>query len=301
MDEDYSDDISAFLHTGEHIFARSLQNLGLDIHVRKADTTHSPGLVEIREIIPLDAIRKALKMTNDVILQGLPVETIHFDTLKEGKEKFPNLRFNEERLNLNEPARIVKIGDYDVSACKNKHARNTKEVVAFSIVSVSYIGGITSIKFLAGEEGMKFLSDANGIVVEAAYKNNVGVDKVNELIENLKKRASESEGIEKGLAMIILKKLNGVIDLRSIDISVFSRLIGEFKKFQPSSFILLFSEDRVIGIRGEKCVINFKEFGEALMKEDVFVGDIHDDYINGKIKNTGKFLSLVSSLQSFKI
>ncbi len=289
-EENFSNNISALLHTGEHIFARSLQNLGLDIHVRKADTSKSPGVLIIKEIVSPDNLTKALVETNKIINLNLPVSVQIFDNLSAARTTFKNLRFNEERIDENKVIRVIKIGDFDVSACKNKHVDFTSKIIGFSILSISYLGGETTIKFLAGDEAVRNLSSSNGEMVQIAYENNIKLSDIRSFITKLRESLNELNSRLKQFALSILRYNTGFIDLRGTDISIFKDLIGKFGDYHRNGYIVIFSDATVIGVKSNDCKADLKSFAEKLKGEGVFIGNIKDDFFIGKVLDINKFL-----------
>lgn len=88
------------LHTAEHLFARSLQNQGIEISVRKVDTEREDGIGEafIKGIIPLEKLLIAEQAANKAIESSLEVSSENLEDINKAIEKFPNLRFNKEML-----------------------------------------------------------------------------------------------------------------------------------------------------------------------------------------------------------
>ena len=155
--------IGATLHSAEHIFSRSLQNLGLKIEVLKADTFRADGkgFLIVSGKIQMEQLLLAELNVNSVIHKNLDTSIEVFENIKLAESKYPNLRFNEGRLKETKNIRVVKIGNFDVCACKNEHVTNTGEIKAFAIVDISYLRGDTQIEFKTGLDVVTYLIKIN--------------------------------------------------------------------------------------------------------------------------------------------
>lgn len=176
----------ARLHTAEHIFARALQEQGLNIHVRKADTYRSDniGKAYVKEIIPFEKIIEAEKTVNAKIIESIAVTEENFENLDEAMRKNPKLRFNEDRLDKEKQIRVVTIGQYDFSACKHRHVKQTSEIMMFTVKRISYLGGETEIEFLAGYDALLFLLQIKNEVLKSAMDRHFVPEKISVYIKN---------------------------------------------------------------------------------------------------------------------
>jgi len=116
----------AAVHTAEHLFIRSLQNLGLDLTVHVVEQEGFQGKVKLTaSSLDWKVIVDAMEATNRMIAASLPVEELHYASTEEAKREFPALRTREER--LQGEVRVVRIGKYDVATCAYSHAADTWE------------------------------------------------------------------------------------------------------------------------------------------------------------------------------
>lgn len=296
--------VGATLHSAEHIFARSLQNLGLDIKVIKADTFRDDGkgFLTIAGKVPLENLLKAELNVNSVIHKNLKTTIEVFDDIKSAEARYPNLRFNGERLKEMKNIRVVKLGEFDVCACKNEHVDNTEDIKSFVVVDVSYLRGDTQIEFKAGLDAINYLIKINNDTLLLGQDNNF---KVKDLVDNYKNISKnlESASIELDKVFLrILEKAHGkFIDLGNLSFSRFYKLINDFVKTNPEKCILIVSESQLLAIRGVSNKSNLKRIGMMLKERKAFVGDVREDYINGKVLDYPEInliLSEVSDLMS---
>ncbi|MEM0144028.1 MAG: hypothetical protein QXL94_08855 [Candidatus Parvarchaeum sp.] len=273
----------ARLHTAEHIFARALQDQNLDIHVRKADTYNENdiGKAYIKEIISFEKIKNAEMTVNEKIEQGLIINEETFETLEEAIKQNPKLRFNEERLDGKKEIRVVSIGDYDYSACKHRHVKNTKDIICFAIDRISYLGGETEIEFLAGTDAKEYLLSMKNAVIENAMKYHFIPKELQKHIEKQKETIEELEKEEKEMLYSILDKSNDIIELKNVKLSKFYNEISSIVRKQTNRIIAITNGIQITILKGKDAKINLIELGEKLKKKG-FSGSINESAINGK-------------------
>lgn len=273
----------AMLHTAEHMFARALQELGLNLHVRKADTyrTDNVGKAYIKEIIPFEKIIEAEKTVNAKIIENLAVNEENFENLEEAINKNPKLRFNEDRLDKDNNVRVVTIGQYDFSACKHRHVKQTSQIMMFTVKRVSYLGGETEVEFLAGNDALLFTLQIKNEALRSAMDRHFVPEKLSEYIKNENERAIETEREEKEILYKLLEKSSGLTVLKGVKISKFYGELNYFIKTHAERRIALTNGQQITIMKGKDCKINLLELGEKL-KALGFSGSINENSINGK-------------------
>ena len=275
----------ARLHTAEHMFARALQELGLNIHVRKADTYREDniGKAYLKEIIPFEKIIEAEKKVNEKILDDLPIKEENFGNLDEAMKRNPKLRFNEDRLDKEKEIRVVSIGEYDFSACKHRHVKQTKEIIMFAVKRISYLGGETEIEFLAGSYALLFLLQIKNEVIKASMDRHFVPERLLEHMKNENERAVELEKEEKEMFYRLLERnQNAILLLKGVKISRFYGEINYFIKSNPDKCVNITNGQQIIILKGKDCTRDLKAFGEKIAKFG-FGGTVTESSINGKI------------------
>jgi alanyl-tRNA synthetase len=132
-------------HTAQHIlsaaFAR-LANLRTEsIHLRE----EYPNIEFPTKSNQPEVMAEVETLANDVIAQGIPVEILAVDAAEAAR--LP-LRKEPQREGL---LRIIKIGDFECSACGGTHCSNTAEVGLIKIVGTERIRSRVAVVFLAGQ------------------------------------------------------------------------------------------------------------------------------------------------------
>ncbi len=273
----------ARLHTAEHIFARALQEQGLNIHVRKADTYRSDniGKAYVKEIIPFEKIIEAEKTVNAKIIENLAVKEENFENLDEATKNNPKLRFNEDRLDKEKEVRVISIGDYDFSACKHRHVKQTSEIMMFTVKRISYLGGETEIEFLAGYDALLFLLQIKNEVLKSAMDRHFVPEKISVYIKNENERVIEVEKEEKEMLYRLLENNHNLIILKGVKISKFYGELNYFIKTHSDMCIGITNLQQITIMKGKNCKTDLLKLGEKL-KTLNFSGSINESSINGK-------------------
>ncbi len=273
----------ARLHTAEHIFARALQEQGLNIHVRKADTYRSDniGKAYVKEIIPFEKIIEAEKAVNAKIIESIAVTEENFENLDEAMRKNPKLRFNEDRLDKEKQVRVVTIGQYDFSACKHRHVKQTSEIMMFTVKRISYLGGETEIEFLAGYDALLFLLQIKNEVLKSAMDRHFVPEKISVYIKNENERVIEVEKEEKEMLYRLLENNHNLIILKGVKISKFYGELNYFIKTHSDMCIGITNLQQITIMKGKNCKTDLLKLGEKL-KTLNFSGSINESSINGK-------------------
>ncbi|GIU72112.1 MAG: hypothetical protein KatS3mg003_1591 [Candidatus Nitrosocaldaceae archaeon] len=192
-------------HTAEHIFMRSLQNLGKDVFVKKVEHGEINKIYVECNNLTLDDIYIAECITNDIIDAGREVREYIFNSLKDAKDRFPDLRAYEER--ISNKVRVVEIADHDHAACIKDHVRNTKECEFFIIKHISREKNLYEIEFLAGNKAKKQALEFGITCLRLIDHLQVSMNTLEDTIKNMKR---DLESYKKSLAKLSRKVLESI-------------------------------------------------------------------------------------------
>ncbi|BCS91301.1 MAG: hypothetical protein ARM1_0758 [Candidatus Micrarchaeota archaeon] len=265
-------------HTAVHVFARSLQRLGLNIFVRKAEEQENEGRIYIKPDIDRDSILKAEINVNKIIHQNLNVSSEIFNTLKEAKERYPELRYNWERLDENQEVRIVKIGDFDVAACSREHESSTLMLKAFSIDSINHKGDETIIHFYVGDSAIESMLTLKSKYIEV--RDYLNTDNIVKAFENLK---AERDLLNDEAVALVRQAASKLNILRVESAMRYIKFINVISK-DAASFILVGKNDILAynSLKDLKSIEqSIKSLGfKGLVKEHIIGGSVPNDKLN---------------------
>lgn len=132
-------------HTAEHILNATMVKMfgcprSRNAHIEKKKSKCDYLLDNEPDALQVAAIENSV---NEVIAQNLPV-TIEFMTHEEAGKIVDLSKLPAE---ASRTLRIVRIGDYDSSACIGAHVGNTGEIGTFKIISHSYAEGVWRLRW----------------------------------------------------------------------------------------------------------------------------------------------------------
>ena len=192
-------------HTGQHIISGALWAIGkyktVSVHMGLEYTTVEVEAPELAEQHLIDAE----KLANRVISNDIPLSFIEADPGE--LEKF-NLRKPTDREGK---IRLVKIGDFDCSACGGMHLDSTRRVGLVKAVGMEKIRGNTRIAWKIGERAYddyrkkdKIISSLKSVL---STNEDMFVEKTGELIEEISSCKRKYGSIENRLAEILAQDL----------------------------------------------------------------------------------------------
>lgn len=288
---------SKTLHSAEHIFARALQNLGHEIHVRKADTDgpDKVGKAFIREILDLKAIEDAVSATNAEISKNLEITEYSFENLDSALKKFGKLRFNEERIDKETSVRVVKIGEFDYSACRHEHVKNTSEIGLFLVTRVKYLGGETEVEFIVGKTAEDYAIKQANTQLEIYAQTNSSLDKVNELVSSLKNKANENYSEVKALFEHLIKESkDNIFFIKNVKLSDKLDVMAKVIKENPYRCMALMNENQLFISKGPENKTDIPSIAAELKKRGIFTGSSDESHMSGKVTDAEAAISVLS-------
>jgi len=132
------------LHTAQHILSRAFINL-FNYETVSVHLGEEYGTVELaNDAVSFEENQKAEQLANEIIQLNQSIEIIFADELQAAA--LP-LRKKPTRNGI---IRVIKIGNFDWSACGGTHCSSTAEVGSIKVLGVEKQRGNTLVKFLAG-------------------------------------------------------------------------------------------------------------------------------------------------------
>ncbi len=181
------------LHTAQHILSRAFINLfkyeTLSVHLGE-----DYGAVELAiESVSVELCQRAEQLANDIILQYQPIEIIFAD--EKEAVRLP-LRKKPERGGT---IRVIKIGEFDWSACGGTHCCNTAEVGLIKVIGAEKQRGHALVKFLAGTKAKE---DYDGRFKATELLTKALTCSVSDLPGRIEKLADEIKQMKRQLGLL---------------------------------------------------------------------------------------------------
>ena len=155
-------------HTATHLLQTALTKV-LGEHVHQAGSLVEPDrlrfdFTHFAAVTP-DELRQISACVSDMVLEGVPVETMVLP-IAEAKKLGATALFGEK---YGETVRVVKMGDCSMEFCGGTHLDNTAKVGAFRIVSEgSVASGVRRIEAITGKAVMEEMDRLQTTLFRAA-------------------------------------------------------------------------------------------------------------------------------------
>ena len=225
-------------HTAQHVLSAAIEDLfnvkTVGFHMGEESTT-----------VDLDSgadLKKAVELSNDVILNDLEVSEILVSPHEVGKYR---LRKLSQKALQADKIRLIKIGDFDLNACGGFHVSRTGEIGSLRVIHSERVkGGFTRVWFVAGKRALKDCEQRDDILkkssklFDASWKDLE--DRVKKTISELKEKKSKVKKLSQLLAEHMAKdiKRGDVLEVDEMVASFISRSrqdVPYLLKFSPSS------------------------------------------------------------------
>jgi alanyl-tRNA synthetase len=144
-------------HTAQHIISGiaekrfGLKTVG--VHIGLESCT-----VDFDKKIDFETAQAIERDSMEVVAENIPVETVFNDT--DARTRFDLKEIESDMI------RVVKIGDYDASACCGTHVRRTGDIGIIRIIDLESKKNGTRVSFAAGPSALQFSQAETSILKE---------------------------------------------------------------------------------------------------------------------------------------
>lgn len=181
------------VHTAQHILSQAFIKVcgaeTVSVHLGEEYATIELNAADISD----DNLLKTEKLANEVVEDNLPVDIIFAD--EELLKYLPIRKIPEREGEL----RVIKIGDFECSACGGTHCNRTAEVGFIKIVGTEKIRGHVLIKFLAGS--LAFMDYMNRFKVTDRLSRAFTCH-VNDLSDKIEKLIMDNKSAQKKITQL---------------------------------------------------------------------------------------------------
>ncbi len=169
-------------HTAQHILSAAFERIASlkTVSFKMGEEYSTIDLDE--QNIRGEVLYKAQELSNDIISKCIAVEEIFTD--KVGAQKYDLRKPLNEK--ISGQVRLIKIDDFDISACGGFHVKNTGNINLLKIINTERVKGIlTRIYFLAGLRAIKDYSQKDSILKNISSILTSGLDDLENKVEIL--------------------------------------------------------------------------------------------------------------------
>jgi len=200
-------------HTAQHIISGiaekrfDLKTVG--VHIGLESCT-----VDFDKKIDFETAQVIERHSMDVVIGNIPVETVFNDT--DARTRFDLKEIESDMI------RVVKIGDYDASACCGTHVRRTGDIGIIRILDLESKKNGTRISFAAGLKALEFSQAETSILKELRQLSKCSTI---ELPAILRKTLESSKNLNKEVERLQSLMLPGFVESAMI-VEIGSSKIG---------------------------------------------------------------------------
>jgi alanyl-tRNA synthetase len=144
-------------HTGQHILARELFQITEQKPLKVQIGPDHGRLIYPETTFSWDLLIEAEAQVNQIIHQGIPIETMFYSSLEEVQQYYGD----KIRIGIRGSPnyiRVISIHDYDAAACTGTHLANTQEVLSLKILNLRTSKKTVMIDFAVGSQIMTELA-----------------------------------------------------------------------------------------------------------------------------------------------
>ena len=167
-------------HTGQHLLSQAFVRVKPAFETKSVSLTSSVCTVDLAGETEEGAQVEAEKLVNEVVYEGLE---IHAFEVTEQEVKRYSLRRPPK---VSGTIRLVKMGDWEVSACGGTHLRSTAEAGPIKLLKSERIkSGLTRVYFVCGLEALEDYSLKHTVSRDLALAFSTQVEEVPERVAAL--------------------------------------------------------------------------------------------------------------------
>jgi alanyl-tRNA synthetase len=264
------------------------------------------GAVELASTaLSAEQVHDAEQLTNEIIGENLSVEIVFAEGIDLDKLPLRRIPKREGRL------RVIKIGEFDYSACGGTHCICTAEVGLLKIISVEKQRGNTLIKFLSGEQSLADYQRRFEITDKFSQTFTCNVadlpSKVSDLASRNKSMRREISELQKQLMPIRVEQLSakarkqGTLkvvcqEVSDLDGSVANTLASKLAE-RITGVAIIATEGRVIIATSKSSNVNAGELVKRLCENTAFRGGGSERLAQVGDVSSSQFTELASSLE----
>jgi len=268
------------MHTAQHILSQAFTRL-FDAATVSVHLGEEYGAVELASTaLSAEQIHHAEKLTNEIIRENLSVEIIFAEGNDVDKLPLRRIPKREGRL------RVIKIGEFDYSACGGTHCSCTAEVGLLKIISVEKQRGNILVKFLSGEQSLVDYQRRFEITDKLSQTFTCNIadlpTKVSDLTSRNKSMRREITELQKQLMPIRIEQLSarakkqGALqvvcqEVSDLDGSVANTLASKLAE-RISGVAIIAAQGRVIIATSKSSNLNAGELVKRLCEDTAFKG-----------------------------
>ncbi|MFN6992181.1 MAG: alanyl-tRNA editing protein [Fervidobacterium sp.] len=173
-------------HTGQHILSAAFVKVA-EIETVSFRMGEEYSTIDIDvPYVEQDVIRETEELANLIVQKNLEIEEI-ITSVEEANNYTLRKKLSEK---IKENVRLIKISDFDISACGGFHTNYTGEVGLIKIIDIEKVkGNLTRIYAVSGMRALKYFQKYNNVLKELSKTLTSSIDEINLRVSKLQEQA----------------------------------------------------------------------------------------------------------------
>ena len=187
-------------HSAEHMLAQAFVQVNAGFETQAVNLGQVICTIDLAGEPKENDLEQAEKIVNQAAYQNMPITAFEVDETE--IKNYPLRRAPK----VSGKIRIVKIGDYDYSACGGTHLRSTAEALPIKVLGSEKIkGGLTRIFFIAGSEALADYALKHKVSTRVAQSFSSSVENLPERVTQMRDELKEAKNQLWSLQEIVAK------------------------------------------------------------------------------------------------
>ncbi|MBP5301477.1 MAG: alanine--tRNA ligase [Bacilli bacterium] len=219
----------SYNHTAVHLLQAALNNCLLNNIEQKGSYVSDKYLhfdFNCHQKVDLSALRKIERFVNEKIFENINVDTLELP-IEKAKTLGAKMFFAEKYGKI---VRVVKIGNFSLEFCGGTHAKNTRDLGLFKIISEeSVASGIRRITAVTSKNAYDTVCEESKILEEISVKVNISKNNIKKYIDNLISINSDLKTNLKQNNNILAKNISFMLQKEIQNIKGYNILVSEIE------------------------------------------------------------------------
>ncbi|UCH03746.1 MAG: hypothetical protein JSW05_09125 [Candidatus Thorarchaeota archaeon] len=187
-------------HTGEHLFAAAIKKKHDDVELGYIWIEDDRGTVDFEGAsVSFESFVDGESEVQRIVAEGYPVKT----EFVKASELSPAIRAREGLSDKHDVMRVVRVGDYDSSACSGIHVTSTQEIQVFKLTDFKMTEEGVRVSFLTGERAVQELSRVYNQVLLRKNEYPFEMEQVGAVLDKAKGLSSEKRLLSEKVAELL--------------------------------------------------------------------------------------------------
>ncbi len=187
-------------HTGEHLFAAAMKKKHIGVKLGYIWIEDDRGTVDLEGLaMSFESLVDGERAVQRIIGEGYEVETEFVEASKLGSE----IRAREGLSDKHDVMRVVRVGEYDSSACSGIHVKSTRDIQIFKLTDFKVTEEGVRIGFLTGERAVHELSKVYNLLLPRKNEYPFEMEQVGAVLDKAKGLVAETRSLSEKVMKLL--------------------------------------------------------------------------------------------------